>query len=284
MRIDSHHHIWDLAIQPQPWIDGDTMKSINKDFSMEDLKNEISGSKIEKTILCQTARNTAETKYFLHTAASDPTIVGVIGWLDLNSDSAKLQIEDYKNVAGNEFLVGFREMAQDISDSGFLARPTVIQNVQMLGSLGFTYDLLIKEPQMDAAIQLVESAPETQFVIDHLGKPQIADKKLDAWKQNIESLANFPNTVCKVSGMVTESRWNSWEIQDFEPYFDVVLEAFGPSRLMFGSDWPVALLSATYSEVVTLAEKLTSSFSRSEEDSFWRNTAVQTYKINLPSE
>ncbi len=283
MRIDSHHHIWDLGIQPQPWIDGDTMNSINKNFSLDDLKSEISGSEIEKTILCQTSRNQAETKYFLHIAASDSTISGVIGWLDLDSKKASEQIEEYSQVTGYEFLVGFREMAQDISDPNFLARPTVINNVQMLGKLGFTYDLLIKEPQMDAAIQLVKSASETQFVIDHLAKPQIAEKKIDAWKKNIETLASFPNTVCKVSGMVTESHWNSWRIEDFEPYFEVVLRAFGPSRLMFGSDWPVALLSATYSQVVNLAENLTHSFSEGENDSFWRRTAVQTYSIDLNS-
>lgn len=283
MRIDSHHHIWDLVIQPQSWIDSDTMKSINKNFSLEDLKSEIAGSEIEKTILCQTARNLAETKYFLHIAAADSTVAGVIGWLDLDSKKASEQIEEYSQVTGYEFLVGFREMAQDISDPNFLARPTVVKNVQMLGKLGFTYDLLIKEPQMDAAIQLVKLASETQFVIDHLGKPQIADKKIDAWKKNIETLASFPNTVCKVSGMVTESHWTSWELEDFEPYFDVVLRAFGPSRLMFGSDWPVALLSATYSQVVNLAEKLTHSFSTSENDSFWKETAVQTYSIDLNS-
>lgn len=283
MRIDAHHHIWDLAIQPQSWIDSHTMKSINQNFSMDDLKNEISATRIEKTILCQTGRYSAETKYFLHTAAADSTISGVIGWLDLDCESISEQIEDYLKNTGNEFLVGFREMAQDISDPNFLARPKVTKNVQMLGKLGFTYDLLIKEPQMNAAIQLVKSAPETQFILDHLGKPQIADKKLDSWKENIQTLASFPNTVCKVSGMVTESHWGKWQIQDIEPFFDVALEAFGPSRLMFGSDWPVALLSATYSEVVSLAEELTKSLSESESDSFWSNTATEIYKLDLSS-
>ena len=283
LRIDSHHHIWDLELQPQAWISGDEMAVVAENFDMSDYRKVSKGTGIEKSILCQTSRNTFETKQFLALAEVDPTIAGVIGWIDIDGDDISYQIEKYESLNAKKLLVGVREMAQDISDNGFLARPNVIKNVQTLGSLNCVYDLLIKPPQMEAAIKLVRSAPATMFVVDHMAKPEIADKVMEPWASYMETLASLPNTVCKVSGLVTEARWDHWRVADFEPYFDLVLNSFGPSRMMFGSDWPVALLGATYKEVVHVAETLSSCLSKSELNHFWSQTAATTYGIEISS-
>lgn len=257
------------------------MAVVAEDFDMSDYRKVSKGTGIEKSILCQTSRNTFETEQFLVLAEVDPTIAGVIGWIDIDGGDISYQIEKYESLNAKKLLVGVREMAQDISDKGFLARPNVIKNVQTLGGLNCVYDLLIKPPQMEAAIKLVRSAPETMFVVDHMAKPEIANKVMEPWKSYMETLASLPNTVCKVSGLVTEASWDHWRVEDFEPYFDLVLNSFGPSRMMFGSDWPVALLGATYKEVVHIAETLTSCLSKAELNHFWSQTAVNTYGIEI---
>jgi L-fuconolactonase len=260
---------------------GEGLDAVKRNFDMDDFRSAAEGTGIEKSVLCQTVMKYEETPEFLQLAASDQTIAGVIGWLDIGSADAMSHLDEYETLPGHEFLVGIREVAHDLPDADFLARPQVIENIRELGKRGYAYDVLTKTPQMRAAIKLVREVPETQFVIDHISKPMIAQGVMEPWRELIEVLAVFPNTVCKISGLVTEAKWDSWKTSDFEPYIDILLEHFGPSRLMFGSDWPVALLGGSYKEVVTLAEDLTSSLSPSEKEDFWSGTAIRAYGLNL---
>jgi L-fuconolactonase len=280
MRIDSHHHLWDLSIRPQDWMVGEGMEPVKRNFDADDLRNAIAGSGIEKTILVHATTTNAETFELLALAEIDPTIVGVVGWLQIDSPSAIADCEKYLQATGASYLKGIRDVAQDLPDSNYLAKPQSIATVQQLGKMGLTYDILTKTPELKAAIELVKACPDVQFVLDHISKPYIAKEEIEPWKSLITQLASFDNVSCKISGMVTEAKWNIWKTEDFAPYVDHIIDSFTPQRLMFGSDWPVALLAASsYSEVVQLAEKLTEKFTETENQLFWAKNALSAYKI-----
>jgi L-fuconolactonase len=280
MRIDSHHHLWDLSIRPQEWMVGDGMDPVRRNFDADDLRTAISGTKIEKTILVHATTTTDETHELLALAETDPTIVGVVGWLQIDSPSAIADCEKYLQAPGASYLKGIRDVAQDLPDSNYLAKAQSIATVQQLGKMGLTYDILTKTPELKAAIELVKACPDVQFVLDHISKPYIAKEEIEPWKSLITELAAFENVSCKISGMVTEAKWNTWQINDFVPYVDHIIASFTPQRLMFGSDWPVALLAtSSYSDVVQLAESLTAKFSETENELFWLENAISAYKI-----
>ena len=280
MRIDSHHHLWDLSIRPQEWMVGDGMDPVRRNFDPDDLRSAISGTRIEKTILVHATTTNDETYELLALAEIDPTIVGVVGWLQIDSPDAIADCEKYLQATGASYLKGIRDVAQDLPDSNYLEKPQSIATVQQLGKMGLTYDILTKTPELKAAIELVKACPDVQFVLDHISKPYIAKEEIEPWKSLITQLASFDNVSCKISGMVTEAKWNIWKTEDFAPYVDHVIDSFTPQRLMFGSDWPVALLAASsYSEVVQLAEKLTEKFTETENELFWAKNALSAYKI-----
>ena len=279
MRIDSHHHIWDLSIRDQGWITGDEMQPIRRNFVVSDLKDAIATSRIDRTVLVQTVTDYAETPELLVIAKSEQLVGAVVGWLTIDAPDAIEHLHRYLDLPGAEYLKGIRDIAQDHPDPNYLAKPETISNVRKLGKLGITFDLLTKTPELRAAIELVRACPDVQFVMDHISKPYIAKKEIEPWKNLMSELATFPNVLCKVSGLVTEANWKDWKVKDFKPYVDHVIEIFTPQRLMFGSDWPVANLGGTYAEVVELAEALTSGFSPSESESFWHKTAASAYRI-----
>ncbi|CAN1645380.1 COG3618 Predicted metal-dependent hydrolase of the TIM-barrel fold [Candidatus Nanopelagicaceae bacterium] len=280
MRIDSHHHLWDLSIRPQEWMVGDGMDPVRRNFDPDDLRSAISGTRIEKTILVHATTTNDETYELLALAEIDPTIVGVVGWLQIDSPDAIADCEKYLQATGASYLKGIRDVAQDLPDSNYLAKPQSIATVQQLGKMGLTYDILTKTPELKAAIELVKACPDVQFVLDHISKPYIAKEEIEPWKSLVSELAAFENVSCKISGMVTEAKWNIWKTEDFAPYVDHIIDSFTPQRLMFGSDWPVALLAASsYSKVVHLAEDLTAKFSQTENELFWLENAISAYKI-----
>lgn len=280
MKIDSHHHLWDLAARPQTWMVGDNLDAVRRNFDANDLREAISGTGIEKTILVHATSTHDETFEMLALAEADPIIIGVVGWLQIDSPDAIKECEKYLQAPGASYLKGIRDVAQDLPDSNFLAKPQSIATVKELGKLGLTYDILTKTPELAAAIELVRACPDVSFVLDHISKPYIAKEEMQPWKSLITELAAFDNVVCKVSGMVTEAKWNEWEVSDFAPYVDHIIESFTPARLMFGSDWPVALLGTqSYSQVVQLAQALTAAFSEAENELFWRNNAIAAYKV-----
>jgi len=280
MRVDSHHHLWDLSIRPQEWMVGDGMEPVARNFDTNDLRAAIAGTKIERTVLVHATTTYDETYELLEIAQSDETVIAVVGWLQIDSPDAISHCEKYLEAPGGSYLKGIRDVAQDLPDSNYLAKPQSITTVQQLGKLGLTYDILTKTPELRAAIDLVKACPDVQFVLDHISKPYIAKGEIEPWKSLITELASFENVSCKISGMVTEAKWNIWKTEDFAPYVDHIIESFSPQRLMFGSDWPVALLAApSYSEVVHLAERLTAKFSETENELFWHKNALSAYKI-----
>ena len=259
---------------------GDGMEPVARNFNTDDLRSAIAGTGIEKTILVHATTTHDETFELLEIAQSDSTVIAVVGWLQIDSPGAIAQCEKYLEANGGSYLKGIRDVAQDLPDSNYLAKPQSIATVQQLGKMGLTYDILTKTPELKAAIELVKACPDVQFVLDHISKPYIAQEELQPWKSLITELASFDNVSCKISGMVTEAKWNIWKADDFAPYVDHIIESFGPERLMFGSDWPVALLAAkSYSEVVHLAQTLTTQFTARENELFWRENALSAYKI-----
>jgi L-fuconolactonase len=279
MRIDSHHHIWDLSIRDQDWISGDEMQPIRRNFLISDLKDAIASSQIDRTVLVQTVTDYAETPELLAIAQSEELVGAVVGWLKIDAQDAIGHLHKFLDLSGAEYLKGIRDIAQDHPDPNYLAKPETILNVRKLGELGITYDLLTKVPELPAAIKLVKACPDVQFVMDHISKPRIAKQEIEPWKSLMTELATFPNVLCKVSGLVTEANWNEWQVKDFKPYVEHVIEIFTPQRLMFGSDWPVANLGGTYSQIVELAEALTSGLSPTESEFFWHKTAASAYGI-----
>ena len=280
MKIDAHHHLWDLTARNYDWMAGDEMAPIRRNFAIADLQAAIAGTGIERTVYVQASMTHEETYEILKIAEQGSPIVAVVGWLDVDSSSSLAECEKYLEASGGQYLKGIRDIAQDHPDPNYLARPQVIKNVQGFGKLDITYDILTKTPELRAAIELVRACPETRFVLDHISKPYISRQEFEPWKSLITELASFENVSCKISGIVTEAKWKAWQVSDFTPYVDHIMESFSTKRIMFGSDWPVALLGAeSYSQVVQLAETVTERLSDSEKEAFWKLNVVRSYKI-----
>ena len=281
MRIDSHHHVWDLSVREQGWMVGEALNPIKKNFSINDLRQAITGCGIDKTVVVQTVTNYDETPELLELADTDDLVAGVVGFLKIDAEDAIAHLDSYQSLRGFKYLVGIRDIAHDYEDVKYLSKPQVIKNVQELGKRGLVYDLLTKTPHMRAAIDLVKACPNTKFVLDHISKPYIAKADMQPWTDQITELASFENVVVKVSGLFTEADWKNWKKEDFWPYLDHITKSFTPNRMMFGSDWPVCLLAATYKQSIDLVEEFTSKFSESEKNAFWAATANTAYGLNL---
>ena len=281
MRIDSHHHVWDLSVREQGWMVGEALNPIKKNFSINDLRQAITGCGIDKTVVVQTVTNYDETPELLELADTDNLVAGVVGFLKIDAEDAISYLDSYQPLRGFKYLVGIRDIAHDYEDVKYLSKPQVIKNVQELGKRGLVYDLLTKTPHMRAAIDLVKACPNTKFVLDHISKPYIAKGDMQPWADQITELASFENVVVKVSGLFTEADWKNWKKEEFWPYLEHITKSFTPNRMMFGSDWPVCLLAATYKQSIDLVEEFTSKFSESEKNAFWAGTANKAYGLNL---
>ncbi len=250
MRIDSHQHFWRYDSAQYPWIPAGS--ALQRDWLPADLASLQQSLGFDGSIAVQARQSLAESYWLLGLADVDPRIQGVVGWADLQDDRVE---EELASLAAHPRFVGVRHVAQDEPDDTFLLRPAFQRGIGRLGHFGLRYDILIYPRQLPAAIGLVRNFPEQPFVLDHLAKPFIRVGALSPWREQIQELATFPQVFCKVSGMVTEADHTQWKLADFEPYLDVVVEAFGPQRLMFGSDWPVCLLAGRYDQVVQLVEE-----------------------------
>jgi L-fuconolactonase len=278
LRIDSHHHVWDLRVRDQEWLTGDYMR-IRRSFAIADLIPELDAAGINSTVLVQTKTLPDETYEFLDIAQSDSRVAGVVGWLSMDDPDAMDQLDSYLAYPNGQWLVSVRDMVQSIDDPEYLARPQVIANLKSLGARGIAFDLLTRPHQLQAAIAATRQAPETRFVMDHLSKPRIAQGQFDDWADEMATLAQSANTTMKISGMVTEANWDDWSIATFQPYIDHVLDVFGPDRCMFGSDWPVCLAAASYSDVVAIVEHAVRNLPETDQESFWAHTAIDAYQL-----
>ncbi|MGR6922101.1 amidohydrolase family protein [[Actinomadura] parvosata] len=273
-RIDAHHHVWDLSARSHLWLDGAKMAPVRRTYTLDDLAGPASAAGVTGTVLVQVLADLEETREFLTLAAGSDLVAGVVGWIDLTAPDAADTLAALPAV-----LVGVRHGVQSEADPAWLNRPDVRRGLAAVSAAGLAYDLLTLPHQLPAAIDTVAALPELTFVLDHLSKPPIASGKLEPWRSRIRELAAYPNVFCKLSGMVTEADWESWRVADLRPYAEVVLAEFGPSRVMFGSDWPVCLLAAGYDQVVSAADELCAGLSESEREEVFAGTARRAYRL-----
>jgi len=275
MRIDAHQHFWKYNEVRDSWITDD-MAVIQRNFLPEDLKPLLNDNKIDGSIIVQSDQSKEENIFQLANALQNEFVKGVVGWIDLQSDNVSENLEYYKEF---KKLKGFRHVLQGERQRDFMLRPNFKRGIGKLREFGYTYDILIFPDQLEYTIQFVQAFPDQPFVLDHIAKPYIKDKQIDDWKKDIEKLASFENVYCKVSGMVTEAHWKNWTKEDFVPYLDVISESFGSPRLMYGSDWPVCLVAASYEQVIGLVNDYFSTFSPHEQDLIFGKNAIRFYNL-----
>lgn len=249
LHIDAHHHFWRYNDREFAWID-DSMAKLRRDFLPGDLEPELQANDFHSSVVVQTRQTLEETRWLLHLASANPFVVGVVGWADLASPDIARELN---SLAANPKLVGLRHIVQSEPDDRFLLRPEFLRGIAALEEFDLAYDILIFHKHLPVAIEFVEKFPRQRFVLDHMAKPPIKAKQMEPWANNLRRLASFPNVLCKMSGLVTEADWKAWTHDDIAPYLDVAFDAFGPDRLMIGSDWPVCLLAASYGQAVGVA-------------------------------
>jgi L-fuconolactonase len=275
MKIDSHQHLWRYNSARDAWIT-DEMAALKRDFLPEKFAAECAANGIDASVAVQADQSEDETNFLLELAKRNDRIAGVVGWVDLLSPRVAERLEHFSHF---EKLRGFRHIAQAERDDRFLARDAFVKGVAQLRQFGFTYDILVYARQLPAAIELVSRLPEQRFVIDHLGKPEIKAKTTEPWAAHLKEIARTTNVFCKVSGMVSEADWRNWKPEDFKPYLDVVFEAFGTDRVMFGSDWPVCLVAGSYRQVKQLVEDYLKGYSEADKDKIFGGTAARFYGL-----
>lgn len=274
MRLDSHQHFWQYDPGQYPWIRPDW--PIRRSYLPADLAPELAAAGLDGTVAVQARQTVEETRWLLGLAEASPLIKGVVGWVDLRSPELPAQLTQY---ASHPRLVGVRHVVQDEPDDRFMLGPDFLRGIAHLREYELTYDLLVFPRQLRAAVELAAAFPEQPFVLDHIAKPPIATGDLRGWASLIIELAARPNVCCKVSGMVTEADWQKWRPADFQPFLDVVFTAFGPERVMYGSDWPVCLLAGTYSRVYELARDYVRPLGAEVEARFFGGNAAEFYGL-----
>ncbi|WP_179039883.1 amidohydrolase [Rhizobium leguminosarum] len=277
--IDAHQHFWDLSTGDYPWMEADQMKPLRRDFAPSDLLPLMASSGVDATILVQCRHDLAETRDSLAIAHQHNFVAGVVGWVDLPADDTGAQIAALKALPGGRRLVGIRHIVHDEPDADWLRRPAVRRGIAAVFDADLTFDLLVRTRELPAAIELVSHLPEGRFVLDHMAKPSIAPDISTLWENAFRELARFGNVWCKVSGLVTEADWSHWAPADFDPYMKIALDCFGPDRLIFGSDWPVSTLAASYSDVKSIATRLTAA-APSFADRFFERNAIDAYNLS----
>ncbi|NUT99090.1 MAG: amidohydrolase family protein [Saccharothrix sp.] len=277
-RIDAHHHLWDLAARPHDWLDGPDLAPIRRDFGPAELRAVTAPAGVDATVLVQVLPDLDESAEFLALAARSDLIAGVVAWVDLTAPDVAEQLDRLRSGPGGDRLVGVRHLVQSEPDPEWLARPDVLAGLRAVRDAGLVYDLLTRPRQLPAALTAVRAVPDLVFVLDHLSKPDIAGRLWEPWASGMAALAAEPNVVAKVSGLVTEAG-PQWTVAELWPYVDAALEAFGPERAMFGSDWPVCLLAASYGEVVGAAEQVTACLSADERAVVFGGTAARVYGL-----
>ena len=276
--IDAHHHVWDLGVRDQDWISGPAMAAIRRNFTVDDLRPLAQAAGVTGTVLVQTITVAEETPEMLAIAEAERLVCGVVGWTDLSSPAVSERLAELTAGQGGEYLVAIRHQVQGEPDPDWLRRRDVVRGLRQVAAAGLAYDLVIRPEQLPSAAYAASAVPELTFVLDHAGKPPIATGAVQPWARDIRAFATRPNTVCKLSGLVTEAAPGA-ATEAFEPYAAVILEAFGPARLMFGSDWPVCLLASDYARVAELAHILMAGLSEIEREDVFAGTAARVYGI-----
>ena len=283
IKLDAHQHFWNYSRAEYEWID-ESMGVLQRDFLPRDLKPLLDQSGFDGSIAVQARQSLEETRWLLELAWQNDFIRGVVGWVDLCSLDIEEQLREF---AGDKRLVGVRHVVQGEPDDRFMLRSEFRRGIARLAEFGLTYDLLLFPRHLPVAVELVREFPGQTFVLDHIAKPAIADglaesqfrSQFESWARDMRELAKFANVSCKLSGMVTEARWGKWTQEDFLPYLDVVLEAFGPSRLMIGSDWPVCTVSGDYAQTLEIVSRFIERLRASEQDEIIGGNCMRVYGV-----
>jgi L-fuconolactonase len=275
MRIDAHQHFWRYSAREFEWIE-EPMAAIRQDFLPPDLNAEMGAAGVDRVISVQARQTIEETEWLLQLADLHNWIAGVVGWVPLISPDVNVALERF---AANPKFKGVRHILQSEPDA-YMESDDFARGLKEVTRLGLTYELLVLRQQLPSAIGLVDRNSNLTMVLDHIGKPNIAWNELEPWRQNIRELARRPQVYCKISGMVTEADFLHWDEAQLQPYLDAVLEAFGPERLIFGSDWPVSRVAIGYVEWVELVDRFASCLSVTERDSLFSGSATKVYKLD----
>ena len=275
MKIDTHQHFWKYSKEQYPWI-GEGMEVLAQDRLPADLNPLLDANGIDGTVAVQARQVVEETEALLAMAEEYDFIRGVVGWVDLRSPDVEAQLQRFRDKTK---MVGVRHVVQDEPDAQFVLREDFMRGIGKLKAYGLVYDILIFPHQLPASIELVRRFPDQVFVLNHIAKPCIKDKQISPWDSDIKKLASFENVSCKLSGMVTEADWHNWAAEDFRPYMEVVLEAFGAERLTIGSDWPVCTLAGQYGSVVNIAADFIAQLSDNEQKAIWERNPERIYGL-----
>lgn len=274
MRIDSHQHFWEYDPVKDNWID-DSMKRIRRDFYPEHLRSILETNHIDGCIAVQADQLEKETRFLLDLTVENSFIKGVVGWVDLCAPNVENSLVRFSE---NGLFKGVRHILQ-AENTSFFGSKSFQNGISKLAGFDLTYDILIHYGQLSAAIELVEKFPDQQFILDHIAKPDIKNREIQEWRKGMAELAKFPNVYCKVSGMLTEADWRSWNNTDFQPYLDVVFQVFGVERILYGSDWPVCLLAGSYKEQLHVIEEYISSYSLEDQLKVMGGNAIKFYNL-----
>jgi L-fucono-1,5-lactonase len=275
MRVDAHQHFWNYDPVRDAWIN-EAMSVLRRDFTPKDLAPELAAHRIDSTIVVQVDQSEAETHFMLDLAEKHSHIGAVVGWVDFRAPNIRERLSYFSKFPK---LRGFRHIVQNEPDDRYLLREDFLRGIACLGEFDFLYEVLIFPKQLPAAVEFVAKFPKQPFVLNHIAKPLIKAKEIDFWSKHMRALAAAPNISCKVSGMITEADWKNWRPEDLRPYLDVVFEAFGPDRLLFGSDWPVCMLAGTYDQVTRLLEDYVRDLPQTERDKLFGDNAARIYGV-----
>jgi L-fuconolactonase len=282
--VDAHHHVWDLDIRPQSWLDEPGHEPIRRSFGTDDLRTAatrpIAGRRLERTVLVQCVASVDETREFLALADADPLVGAVVGWAELTSPAIGDVLDALRAGPGGTYLRAVRHLVQGESDANWLQRPSVERGLRAVAERGLGYDLLIRDHQFPEAIRVAERLPGLPLVLDHAGKPPVAQGDLGDWERGVRRLAAHPQVRCKVSGLVTEADHEKWTVDDIRPVWEVLLAAFGPDRLMFGSDWPVCVLAGGWNRWAATVAELLAGCSAAETEAVLAGTATTFYGLD----
>jgi len=276
-RVDVHQHFWIYDQEEYKWIDA-SMAKLQRNFLPSHLNRVLKKNGIDFCVSVQARQTLQETKWLLELAQNNSFIKGIVGWVNLKSSSVEQDLEKF---AAYKKFKGVRHLLQDEDDNRYMLQPDFKKGLSQLKKFDLTYDILIYPRHIKYACTLVYEFPHQKFIVDHLAKPLIKEGKIELWKKDVRKLAKADNVFCKLSGMVTEANWNSWKQDDFIPYMEIILEAFGPNRLLFGSDWPVCTVAAKYEQVLRIVTDFINSLSQAEQAHIMSQNAIAFYNLEV---
>jgi len=276
MIIDSHQHFWQVGRFEYPWMSS-SLGVLYRDYLPDQLEPILKANGVSKTVLVQASNSVEESRWLLSLADQNPFIAGVVGWVDLTSDEVDRQLDE---LSAHSKFKGVRHLVESEPADDWLIQPQVLRGLNRLAAYGLSYDLLVHTRHLKHVQKLVDTCPDLKLVVDHMAKPPIASGEMEGWRQQLRSVAANKQIHCKLSGLVTEANWTSWETDDLRPYVECALELFGSSRLLFGSDHPVCLLAASYERVLGSFRELLEDLSTDEQERILAGNAAEIYRLN----